>query len=65
MTIKETGYPSSVCMGCGMKACKINTGKEVFIYRRGKCGVCGKETAVTDPLNYGYPNFTLIENDKK
>ena len=56
-------YPSQACSGCCEKARKKQAGKEVFIYHLGKCVVCGKETAITDTKNFGYPNFAIIEDD--
>ena len=51
-------YPQQVCNDCGNKAqrdkSKIFT---VSTYNMGLCDVCGKDKAVTQPRDFGYPHF--------
>lgn len=58
-TMKDE-YPAWVCIDCVKKAPQTNINQQVFTFHLGECGVCGEETVVTDPKNYGYPNFAMI-----
>lgn len=66
-------YPEvlAVCTPCGITAnyltCLDIYGQppkkfqfSVSTYHEGVCGVCGKETTVTEPRDFFYPNFKLI-----
>lgn len=51
-------YPSWVCHECGMKA----RGKPlrpwaIATYHHGKCDVCQEYKDVTEPRDFGYPEF--------
>jgi len=54
MTKKK--YPYWVCRECGLKA---SNGKsfDISTYHKGKCGVCKKVKAVTEPRDFFYPKF--------
>ena len=52
-------YPQWVCTDCGLAA---NTKRfDVSTYHHGTCGVCGKQTAVTEPRDFYYPEFEGFE----
>lgn len=51
-------YPAWCCYDCGVKA----RGKplpewSIATYHDAICPVCGKEAAVTEPRDFGYPKF--------
>jgi hypothetical protein len=48
-------YPYRICMVCGSKYGK-HTGCASTVYMA-KCQVCGKKTWVTEPREFGYPEF--------
>lgn len=52
-------YPEWVCRECGLSASgkKADGALLVSTFHQGKCDVCGKIIAVTEPRNYGYPKF--------
>lgn len=51
-------YPSWVCFECGMEARgkPIPEGR-VATYHENVCGVCGEYKWVTEPRDFGYPEF--------
>lgn len=51
-----------VCHDCGSKAGKAWT---VSTWHQGICGVCTKLKAVTEPRDYGYPDFTKLIKEMK
>ena len=55
-----TKYPSWVCWDCGHKAAK-EQGKRInsvsTFHEGDRCGVCGEAKPVTEPRDFGYPNF--------
>ncbi len=74
MTTKK--YPSWVCQDCGVKANTLTCIKKygskpkklqfsVSTYHRGTCEVCGKEKMVTEPRDFFYPNFGLLEGKRE
>jgi len=50
-------YPSSVCYDCAMKAGGKTDATSTSTMHRGTCGVCHKPAIVTEPRDYGYPQF--------
>ncbi len=50
-----TPYPAWVCTDCGTKYGKSMS--TASTYHTGICGACGKEASVTEPRDYGYPDF--------
>lgn len=53
-------YPDWVCYDCGMKA----RGKPLPAwacptYHEGKCDVCEETKDVTEPRDFGYPEFKV------
>ena len=64
-TTMNQNYPSWVCSDCGTKALQLpeNRGKKRFTvstFHNGICGVCGQEKAVTEPRDFGYPEFEQL-----
>lgn len=61
-------YPIWVCCKCAYKAgaYKSATFSEPHIstFHTGICDVCGEETEVTEPRDFGYPNFKGFERGK-
>jgi len=55
-------YPMWVCHDCGSKAGKAWT---LSTWHEGICGVCVKLTAVTEPRDYGSPDFTKLIKEMK
>jgi len=62
----------NVCDECGLEAnrltCLKKYGREplkpkftISTYHLGICDICGKETAVTEPRDFFYPDFSLLE----
>jgi rRNA maturation protein Nop10 len=45
-------YPQWICRECGVKYGHRECG--VATWHRDKCDVCGKETMVTEPRDYGH-----------
>ena len=51
-------YHDWVCYDCGIKARgRPLPDGSISTYHEGKCGVCGKTKAVTEPRDFGYPDF--------
>jgi hypothetical protein len=48
-------YPTWTCIRCAMEAGGRQASLSTFHYD--KCDVCGKDKAVTQPRDFGYPNF--------
>jgi len=56
------GYPVWVCCECALKG-RNNHGKNlVMTWHMGICGVCKRKVAVTEPRDFGYPEFKIKEN---
>jgi len=55
-------YPNWCCQDCGRKYGKWSAGCSTF--HLGICEVCGKEENVTEPRDYGYPNFPSTNKRK-
>lgn len=53
--VKED-YPSLVCSYCGLTA-SGGRSKESLNSNEGECDVCKRQTYVTSPSNFYYPNF--------
>lgn len=58
-------YPDWVCKECvnaagGSSKRSRALCRMVATFHKGKCGVCGKEKYVTQPRDFGYPNFNNI-----
>ena len=51
-------YPSWVCAECAQKAGGRFPEGYQATWCEEKCGVCGEVKSVTDPRNFGYPDFT-------
>ena len=52
MKKKLLKYPVVICHVCGMKY--GNKQPYIATWYDGKCGVCGKYTAVTEPRDFGH-----------
>lgn len=57
---------NSVCWDCGHAALElpINKIKKNFListYHKGKCDVCKQDKSVTEPRDFGYPIFEVME----
>lgn len=72
------GYPEWVCDSCGVKANRLTQEKRlgskfdimkfkrkfsVSTYHAGICDVCGKKEYVTEPRDFFYPDFTLLDKE--
>jgi len=63
---REEDYPVWCCIDCGREAF-IRTYKKpmreggVATFHEGECGSCHKVTSVTEPRDYGYPDFRLLD----
>lgn len=61
-----TKYPDWICTACAEKhGGKLP--KHASTWHIGECDVCKKETAVTQPRDFGYPKVTVSDepNDTK
>lgn len=67
-------YPMWVCRECGLEANRLTCLKkygaeplkaafDVSTFHDGVCGACGEKKAVTEPRDYFYPDFTLLNNN--
>lgn len=67
-------YPNWVCNKCGREAnrltCLKKYGKEPIkiaftcsTFHSGECDVCGEKTSVTEPRDFFYPDFTLLNKN--
>jgi len=59
MKKRNNHYPAFVCYDCAIAA----GGKllhENATYHEGNCGVCGKMRSITEPRDYGFPNFKTV-----
>ena len=54
---KLKAYPHWVCHGCGIKAQGRPIMDGMSTYHEAKCDVCGETKAVTQPRDFGYPDF--------
>jgi len=58
----EKDYPSWVCTECGMKAQKDHSRFLLAsTYHTGRCEVCGLIKPVTEPRDFGYPDFKQLK----
>lgn len=57
---KNTDYPKSVCLSCGLKASKGRC-FDVSTIHVGKCDVCKQTKNVTEPRDFYYPDFSKNE----
>ena len=48
-------YPSLICSDCGKKYGKYSVGCSSM--HKNTCGVCGEIKQVTEPRDWGYPEF--------
>jgi len=56
--LNEPMYPDWICAPCGDR--NQPNKKLIFkvsTYHNDECGWCGKEKAVTEPRDFGYPKF--------
>ena len=56
-------YPSWVCAQCGLEASRGNS-LACSTYHVGICDICGKETGVTQPRDFYYPDFEYYPKPK-
>jgi hypothetical protein len=49
-------YPGWICIDCGRKYGTAYEG-HVATFHTDLCGWCGEEKAVTEPRDYGYPDY--------
>lgn len=56
-------YPRWTCHDCAMSA--GGKAPEMATFHFGKCGVCKKKGAVTEPRDYGRPNFKRLPTRPK
>lgn len=47
-------YPDWICEPCGRRYGKHPEGNHVATYHNGKCGVCGTQTSVSEPRDFGH-----------
>lgn len=60
MTSSESDYPDWICRDCAIVHKGVDFPRAgVSTYHIGKCGWCGKERVVTEPRDYGYPEWRL------
>lgn len=59
MNSRHPDYPVWICTDCGLQFCSARekTRRRIATYHLGQCGVCGETTGVTEPRDFGYPNF--------
>jgi len=57
-------YPNWICHECGMKH---GNGKRspISCWHNGKCDICKRETAVTEPRDYGHMKANILWDNKK
>lgn len=57
-------YPNWICHSCGVKH---GNGKQSSIscWHNGKCDICKRETAVTEPRDYGHMKENILWDNKK
>lgn len=60
-------YPTLVCRDCGLEASNKKADDALLgsTFHQGRCDVCERITAVTEPRDYGYPKFEGHENVDK
>jgi len=66
----KNNYPSWVCVDCGNKARdEMNKGgvkhcgrAMMSTWHNGKCDVCGETKEVTEPRDFGYPEFVGVKD---
>lgn len=57
-------YPTWICLACGEKYGREVT-DIVATWHLGKCDICGKEDAVTEPRDFGHVKMELIRGFKR
>ncbi len=50
-------YPCWVCLRCGSEARTVKWRPGLSTWHNGKCQVCGRDSGVTQPRDFGYPDF--------
>jgi hypothetical protein len=60
-------YPDFVCKECAERAGGSSKRSRalcnmVATYHMGKCDICGQEKPLTQPRDFGYPNFNNLLN---
>lgn len=63
--IKEDNYPKWNCRECAIKYGGKYPPGHISSWHQGTCGVCGEEKSVTEPRDYGYPNYPKSLNKGK
>jgi hypothetical protein len=58
-------YPAWICRDCGILHGKRPNAKQVSCYHKGKCGICSKETSVTEPRDFGHLKQDWFINEKQ
>jgi len=58
--IMDKPYPSWVCAECAHEARGRFSQLNTSTMHEGTCGVCGQAKTVTEPRDYGYPDFTRV-----
>lgn len=56
-------YPSWICHECGMK--HGNGKRSLITWNQGRCDICKRKTAVTEPRDYGHMKENMIWDDRK
>jgi hypothetical protein len=62
---KKTPYPIWVCDDCAKKAGAVVRRIIVATYHNGYCDVCKQPKRVTEPRDWGYPDFSKIKTNKR
>lgn len=56
-------YPEWVCMSC-VNEIKAEPVQEISTWHIGLCGVCKRKKPVTEPRDFGYPDFIRFKRNK-
>jgi hypothetical protein len=54
VTLVNPPYPDWICRPCGLAYGRFPSQDRVSTYHTDTCGICGEETACTEPRDFGY-----------
>ena len=58
-------YPTYICFECGLRHCNNGNGTgRCCTVHEGKCGICGKVRAVTEPRDFGHLKESFLKANK-